>query len=106
MKLPDFLTEAPFGEIRLTGHRIGLYHLIHDHQQGYSPERLLEEFPTLSLESINKVLAFYRANQEEVDACVARCRQESERERWAGKTFDVEELIRRRQARERQKTED
>jgi uncharacterized protein (DUF433 family) len=97
MQLPDFLTEVPFGETRLTGHRIGLYHVLHDYREGYSPERLHEEFPSLSLELIHKVLAFYRDHQAEVDAYMARCRAESERNRQAGKGFDLEELMRRRQ---------
>ena len=28
MRLPDFLQEVEPGEIRLTGHRIGLYHVV------------------------------------------------------------------------------
>ena len=28
MTLPDFLTRDRYGEIRLKGHRIGLYHIV------------------------------------------------------------------------------
>jgi uncharacterized protein (DUF433 family) len=98
MNLPDFLTEWPYGEIVLTGHRIGLFHVIEDHNAGYSPERLHEEFPTLSLELIDKVLAFYRENRAEVDAYMARCQEQVERNRRAGKTLDVGELKRRMRA--------
>jgi uncharacterized protein (DUF433 family) len=98
MNLPDFLTEVPFGEIRLTGHRIGLFHIIHDYNAGYSPERLHEEFPTLPLELINKVLAFYRENKAEVDAYVARCLEEMERNRREGIRVDIEDLKRRARA--------
>ncbi len=95
MKLPEFLTEWPFGEIVLTGHRIGLYHVVYDYNQGYSPEQLHEEFPTLSLDLINKVLAFYQENRAEVDAYMARCEEEIEHNRRAAKTIDIEELKRR-----------
>ena len=68
MNLPDFLTEAPYGDIRVTGHRIGLYHVLCYYKEGYSPEQLHEEFPTLSRDLINKVLLFYQDNRDEVDA--------------------------------------
>ncbi|HTU16719.1 MAG TPA: DUF433 domain-containing protein [Gemmataceae bacterium] len=76
MKLPDFLTEWPFGEIVLTGHRISLYDILYFHKEGYSAEMLHEQFPTLSLDHIEKVLAFARENQAEVDAYVDRCQKE------------------------------
>jgi uncharacterized protein (DUF433 family) len=80
MKLPDFLTEWPYGEIMLTGHRIGLYHVVYHHQQGYSAERLHEEFPTLPLDLINRVLDFYQENRAEVDAYVKHCQEEMDRQ--------------------------
>ena len=96
MTLPDFLTEGAFGEVRLTGHRIGLDHVIEDYNSGYSPERLHEEFPTLPLDLIQKVLACYEANRAEVDAYMARGREDGERHRRAAKPIDVEELMARR----------
>src|SRR5258707_15526458 len=79
MKLPDFLTEQAYGEICLTGHRIGLMHLIDSFNQGYSAEELLYEFPTLSRELINQVLSYYRDNRTEVDNYLARCHEEMDR---------------------------
>ncbi len=60
MKLPDFLTEWPDGEIKLTGHRISLYHVMSHHKEGYTAEMLYELFDTLTLDHIEKVLAFAR----------------------------------------------
>src|SRR5438067_7249331 len=99
MNLPDFLTETEPGEIRLTGHRIGLYHLVVYHNAGFSPERLHEQFPTLPPELIRKALAFYEANRAEVDAYVARCQEEIDRQRASTpRRFDWEELRRRMEA--------
>jgi uncharacterized protein (DUF433 family) len=95
MNLPEFLTEVPFGEIRLTGHRIGLFHVVYDYNRGYSAERIHEEFPTLSLELINNVLDFYQQNRAEVDTYMARCEEEMERYRRASEPIDWEELKRR-----------
>jgi len=95
MKLPEFLMEGSLGEVRLTGHRIDLYHVIYEYNQGHSPEQIHEEFPTLPLDLINSVLAFYQENRAEVDAYVARYEEEAERHRRASKPIDWEELKRR-----------
>ena len=73
MNLPEFLVDHPDGEIRLTGHRIGLYDIASFHQDGYTPEMLHKQFPSLPLPLIRQVLDFYRENKEEVDVYVAEC---------------------------------
>ena len=79
MILPEFLTRHEKGEIRMTGHRIDLFHLVSLYNEGNSAEMLLGYFPTLSLALIHKVIAFYLENKAEVDAYVAHCEAESER---------------------------
>jgi uncharacterized protein (DUF433 family) len=79
MNLPDFLIDHADGEIRLTGHRISLYDVISSHQEGYTPEMLHEEFPSVPLPLICQVLDFYRENQADVDAYVAETRSALER---------------------------
>jgi uncharacterized protein (DUF433 family) len=99
MQLPDFLHEVEPGEIRFVGHRINLYHVMRLYGEGYTPEMLHEELPTLSLELIHKVLAFYHANQAEVDAYVADYRAELERQEAAAPSrIDWEEWRRRFEA--------
>jgi uncharacterized protein (DUF433 family) len=71
MNLPDFLTRHEKGEIRLTGHRIDLFHIVHYYNDGYSPELLLVQFPTLNLSLIRTVIAFYVENKADVDAYLA-----------------------------------
>jgi uncharacterized protein (DUF433 family) len=80
MKLPDFLTSHQYGEIRLTGHRIGLLHVIDLWTDGLSAEEIEEQFPSLSLALIHKVLAFYLENRADVDAYIAECHAEIERQ--------------------------
>jgi uncharacterized protein (DUF433 family) len=96
MNLPEFLTEVPGNDIRLTGHRISLYHLVEDFNAGYSAEKLSEEFPTLCLSLIQKVLAFYQENRAEVDEWGAKCKAEIE-QRLANPAhvLDIEALKRR-----------
>jgi uncharacterized protein (DUF433 family) len=76
MNLPDFLIDHPDGEIRITGHRVGLYHIIDRYLEGDSPETLHEEFPTIALATIHKVIAFYLENEAQVDAYMAAYRAE------------------------------
>jgi len=96
MKLPDFLTQDEGGWISLAGHRIGLTHLLHYYHEGYSPEMLLAEYPALSLALIHKVIAFYLENRDEVDAYVANCQEEIERQRSAARPMPTLAELRRR----------
>ncbi len=95
MKLPEFLTEWPDDEIVLTGHRIGLYDVVSLHNEGYTAEMLHEEYPSLPLDLIERVLSFYNENRTEVDDYVAQCKEEMERNRRNVKRIDIEELKRR-----------
>jgi uncharacterized protein (DUF433 family) len=96
MTLPDFLIRMPEGEIRLMGHRIGLFHLIHYYNEGYSPEMLVCQYPTLPLALIHKAIAFYLENSAEVDAEVAATRDELSRQLAASpRRIDVPALRRR-----------
>jgi uncharacterized protein (DUF433 family) len=101
MKLPDFLTEWPFGEIVVTGHRIGLYHVISHYKEGMNVEQLHDQFDTLEPELIQKVLDFYRANQAEVDAYMAETEAELDRQAASRPPVDWEALRRRAEARKK-----
>jgi uncharacterized protein (DUF433 family) len=79
MNLPDFLTRDSWGEICLTGHRIGLLAVVDYYKEGHTAEEVQEEFPDLSLEHIQQALDFYRENRADVDAYVAECHAEIDR---------------------------
>jgi uncharacterized protein (DUF433 family) len=104
MKLPDFLREVEFGEILLTGSRIGLYDVVLGHNDGLSVEQLHEEFPTLPVELLRQVLSFYADNRDEVDAYVRAEQEEIERQRaTTPRVFNWEELRKRFEAMQRGK---
>jgi len=71
MKLPDFLTRGSMGEIRVTGHRIDLYLIALSYNEGRTAEMMHDEYPTLPLAVIQKVITFYTENKVEADAYVA-----------------------------------
>jgi uncharacterized protein (DUF433 family) len=94
MTLPDFLTEWQFGEIVLTGHRIGLAHVIQRYRDdGFTPTMIAEYYPTLPLDLVRQVIDFYEANRAEVDTYVDRHVEECERlERETPRGPTLEEL--------------
>jgi uncharacterized protein (DUF433 family) len=99
MNMPDFLTQDPDGYIHLTGHRIGIQDVIDFYNDGYSPEMLVEQYPTLSLATIYRTIAFYLDDRTGVDEYIERCKGEVERQRKvAPKGPDVHELRRRLEA--------
>jgi uncharacterized protein (DUF433 family) len=81
MNLPDFLTQDAHGDIRLTGHRIGLFHVVRAYNDGCSPQELAAEFPTLPLALIQQVITFYLENRPEVDDYVTRYQADLDRQR-------------------------
>jgi uncharacterized protein (DUF433 family) len=79
MKLPDFLTAHPDGEIRLSSTRISLVQVVDLYNERWSPQRIYEEFLSPSLEQINQVITFYLENRADVDDYVVQHHTESDR---------------------------
>lgn len=96
MELPEFLVEAD-GEIRLTGHRIGLYHIVLDYNEGDSAEMLACRYPSLPLSLVHKVIAYYLENRRAVDEYVAECQAEMDEQRRVGRHVDLDALRQRLQ---------
>lgn len=63
---PDFPEREEYGEVRLTAHQILLPHVVRCYSEGYSPEMLWEQIPTLKLSHIHKVIAF-RPDHEDAE---------------------------------------
>jgi hypothetical protein len=79
MNLPEFLTRDADGEIRLTGHRIGLYTVARLRQEGQSAQQIAGELPFIPRALLDQVVAFCASNQAEVNAYVAAYRADLER---------------------------
>lgn len=74
--LPAFLVADVGGFIRISGHRIGYHHVVALFNEGYSAESLWEEFPTLPLATIYKVIAFHLENQTASNEYVEQCHED------------------------------
>jgi uncharacterized protein (DUF433 family) len=100
--LPEFLTRDDHGVIRLSGHRITLQDVLFFYNEGYSPEMLAGEFPTLPLSLIHKVIAFYLEHEQPCDEYAAEERRASEalRSSAGAEGINLAELRRRMAARQ------
>ncbi|MCC5618191.1 DUF433 domain-containing protein [Nostoc sp. CHAB 5836] len=72
MQLEDYFEFLDPDDIRIKGHRIGIDNVIQYYLQGYSPEQILEELPSLNLEKIYATLTYYLHNRVEIDAYMLR----------------------------------
>ncbi len=52
----------------LAGSRVSLDSIVHDWLSGLSPESIVDNFETLSLEQVYGAVTFYLSNREEIDA--------------------------------------
>lgn len=72
MQLEDYFEFLDADDIRIKGHRIGIDDVIDYYLQGYSPEQILEELPTLNLEKVHATITYYLHNRAEMDAYMLR----------------------------------
>ena len=66
------------GNFYVTGTRISLDSLVHAFRRGESPETICQNFELLRLEEVYGAIAYYLANQAEIDAYLIR-----QDEKWA-----------------------
>jgi len=67
------LREEPPGVLRVGKSRVLLELVIHAHQQGESPETIVEMYDTLDLADVFAVIAYYLAHRAEVDEYLRQC---------------------------------
>ncbi len=104
MKLPTFLTKCKYGEIRLTGHRIGLLHVVDLFNEGNTVGEIAAEFDSIGAPLVQQVINFYLDNKAEVDGYVASCHAEIDRQAAKPrKGPDLAELQRRMESLRRSK---
>ena len=72
MQLEDYFDFLSPDDIRIKGHRIGIDHVIEYYLKGYSPEEIVANLPTLSLEKVHATITYYLHNRGEVDAYLWR----------------------------------
>jgi uncharacterized protein (DUF433 family) len=78
----SYLEVLDADDIRIAGTRVGLEHIMSAYFDGLTAEEVAMQFPTVGLEKVYGVLAYYWGNRAEVDAYMSRWRQGC-RERYA-----------------------
>jgi uncharacterized protein (DUF433 family) len=82
------LREDPPGILRVGKSRVLLELVIHAHEQGESPERIVEMYPDLDLGDVFAVIAYYLAHESAVIEYLRRIEQQA---------ADVRQLVEARQ---------
>jgi uncharacterized protein (DUF433 family) len=72
MQLEDYFEFLSPDDIRIKGHRIGIDDILYYYLEGYTPEEIVANLPTLSLEQIHAAITYYLHNQAEMDAYLSR----------------------------------
>jgi uncharacterized protein (DUF433 family) len=71
----------------VAGTRISLDSIVHAFRRGESPETICQNFELLRLEEVYGAIAFYLANQADIDAYLIR-----QNEKWAEGRLNAEPL--------------
>lgn len=72
MQLEDYFDFLSPDDIRIKGHRIGIDNVLDYYLEGYSPEEIAANLPTLSLEQIYATITYYLHSRPEIDAYLLR----------------------------------
>lgn len=91
--------ELKEGAYRVGGTRVSLDSVVYCFRRGASPESIQRSFSALTLEQVYGAIAFYLANQEEVDQYLLEGEEEFEKMRLASRAANPEWYERMERAR-------
>ncbi len=87
------------GAYRIADTRVSLDSLVYLFREGMSAEGMVESYPALTLEQVHGALAYYLANQKEIDAYLAEGQRAAESQHWQSKQTYAELIAKLRRAR-------
>ena len=87
------------GAYRVASTRVSLDSLVYLFREGISAESMVESYPALTLEQVHGALAFYLANQKEIDAYLAEGQRTAESQHRQSKQANAELIAKLRRAR-------
>ena len=87
------------GVYRVGGTRVSLDSLVYLFREGVSVEGMVESYPALTLEQVHGALAFYLANQAEVDAYLAEGQRVAEAQQEESRRTNADLIAKLRRAR-------
>ncbi|MFO1433194.1 MAG: DUF433 domain-containing protein [Candidatus Competibacteraceae bacterium] len=100
MQLEDYFDFLTPDDIRLKGHRIGIDNVLDYYLEGYTPEEIVANLPTLSLEQVHATITFYLHNRAEMGAYLSRLAawREQHYQEWAANPSPLVQRLRRLKA--------
>jgi uncharacterized protein (DUF433 family) len=87
------------GVYRVADTRVSLDSLVYLFREGMSVESMVESYPALTLEEVHGALAFYLANQDEIDDYLAEGERMAESQHAQSRDTNAELIARLRRAR-------
>lgn len=97
MQLEDYFEFIAEDDIRLKGHRIGIDDVLKYYRQGYSPQEIMQELPSLNLEKIYATLTYYYHNKAKIDLYLLRLERQREQhyQQWLATPSPLIERLRK-----------
>jgi uncharacterized protein (DUF433 family) len=100
-----YVEKTAEGSWRIADSRVSLDSVVCAYWEGISPEVIVEEFPTLSVEQVYGVIAFYLRNRQVIDEYLAK--QDAKWQDLAARSaLEHQSLVRRLRKSRRTKAKD
>lgn len=95
MKLEEYFEFLSENDIRIKGHRIGIDTVLWYYLEGYTPEEIVANLPSLSLEEVYATITYYLHNRVQVDAYLTRLAvwRETRYQAWKAKPSPLIERL-------------
>ena len=87
------------GAYRVGNTRVSLDSLVYLFREGMSAESMVESYPALTLEQVHGALAFYLANQTEIDAYLSEEQRAAEMHQQRSRQTNAELIAKLQRAR-------
>ena len=87
------------GQYLVGGTRVSLDSLVYLFREGMSAESMVDSYPALTLEQVHGALAFYLANQKEIDANLAEGERTAESQHERSRQTNAELIAKLQRAR-------
>jgi uncharacterized protein (DUF433 family) len=97
--MPKEYVRTVEGAYRVGDTRVSLDSLIYLFREGLSAESMVESYPALTLEQVHGALAFYLANQKEIDAYLAEGQRAAEVQHRQSRQTNAELIAKLQRAR-------
>jgi len=82
-------------DVRVKGTRVGIEHVLSSYLAGSLPEEIALEYPTVTLEQVHGVIAWYLGNRDEADAYLQRWKSRSRQARSEQAALSDPEVVQR-----------